>query len=242
MRLEYIIISTTEKSRTAEMLYGPILLFEDLWDSEVMEYDDANGNSVRTQILRIDKVRHYYKAIYGDQKEKSNLYYFFCKHECKEFDFNYRFDIPNPITHEAAYSVVLKNSFARKQFDRDSVKKVLFFFNGSPYFEQLKSWFLSEAFIEAEEIKDISDRSSHRFPDYSEVLLTYDSIYVKGSFLNRSSTGALIKVNKGYELPPTDKFEILVLSSSHNLERVASRKIWQEGPFLGVEFDSVPTV
>ncbi len=233
LRVEYLIISTTEKSSIGENLYRPLLLFNESHESKVMSYEDANGEKCKTQVLDVANAKHFYKEVYRGKAKEKNIYHFFIKHKCKSFDLDYKVDIPNPITYEAAFNVILKNSFVNNQITNDMTQKIISFYNGSPYEEEIMKHF-------SKVTGQYSKRRHQRFPCFDNALLVKDSKYMKVQLLNLSESGMQLyyksEKQKDQKDIVGDTYQLYWLKQSDEFISKKIKVIWQKENRIGIEF------
>ncbi len=230
LRVEYLIISTTKKSSISNYLYRPILLFNNSKSNKAMNYKDANGQECTTQLLDVANAKFYYKEVYRGKPRDKNLHYFFMKHKCQGFEMNYKVDIPNPITYEAVFNVILKNQFVKDQLTKDIIKSVISLFNGSPYEKKIFEYFNHNSSI-------FTKRRHQRFPCFDSAILLIDNHYANCQLLNLSKSGMLIRdksKTKLYEIGGT--YKLLWFKERNILIEKNVRVIWCKNERLGVEF------
>ena len=226
LKVDYLVITTVDKTKTAELLYEPILLFKEAYGSKKIQYQDANGMPCKTQILNVANAHHYYKAHYSSYKKEKNLYYFFRKFNCTSFNLAYKINIPNPITYDAAFDVLLKNKYVKRQITKNMIPHILSFYAGSPYEEDIKKYLHTDYMISPYK------RESQRFPCNEDALIVSDKTYLEGKIINRSSEGLLMKLN----FQPSIKLnncKILILHSNNELEQLDVTQIWNNSYLYG---------
>lgn len=230
MRVEYLVISTTKNSHTSKVVYNSILQFDDVEDTKKEVYEDANGQKCVTQVLKVSTARHYYKAIYGKNKKENNLYYFFVKHKVDQFNLNYKIDMPNPITLEAAFESILMNDFVQKQLTVELRQKLFSMYNGSPYEKKINDFISSDN-------NNFSKRQDQRLPCYDECILFFKEKYYKTTLLNSSTGGLLIKLKVNtLELQDGASLEILWLQNNGEYHHKDVRVVWKEEYLIGIKF------
>lgn len=230
MRVEYLIISTTQKSLSSKLIYNSLLFFEDINESNNIKYEDANGQQCQTQVLDLSAAKNIYKQMYINKKKENNLYYFFIKHVVQQFNIDYKKDIPNPITLEAAFEKVLTNKFVQKQLSQDVITKIMSLYNGSPFEQRIKEYLTSD-------IPNFSKRGNYRLPCYDECMLFYKDSYHRCNIINTSEEGLQIKLKKDVKDISTDqKLKLLWLKDDDTYAFKNIIIVWKNEFSLGVKY------
>ena len=142
-------------------------------------------------------------------------------------------DIPNPITYEAAFNVILKNSFVNNQITNDMTQKIISFYNGSPYEEEIMKHF-------SKVTGQYSKRRHQRFPCFDNALLVKDSKYMKVQLLNLSESGMQLyyksEKQKDQKDIVGDTYQLYWLKQSDEFISKKIKVIWQKENRIGIEF------
>ncbi|MFK8137200.1 MAG: GNAT family N-acetyltransferase [Bdellovibrionales bacterium] len=231
LKVESFIITVTKESYASDLMYKPILLFNDL-SQELGSgaYDDANG--VECVCLSLETMNYHTlsKYVYGDKPKNKNLYHFFYEVPPKNME------IPkNKVSNDLLpFSVVekvfheLADSFAEMNL-QDKMEYIAFY-RGTPEEEKFK------ALLGIESIFSLQKRVASRKCQVDPVILVNDANeFVLGRSIDISTTGLQIYLEENRILDQK-MYKIIFLSSEGKIQQAEVEVAWIKGKNIGLQF------